>query len=138
MVTLRILAAPATSRLWDRPAANLHLCRANGSAKVRYSNDRVKDGLLFGIGEVGYALSLDDGLSLASHLPQNRRAMTDGRDRIAGIVEALDEGNRVSVVGGGPTSMTARCSGSQKRQINGTMKTETTKNQISSGKPSFQ
>ena len=28
--------------------------------------------------------------------------------------------------------------GSQKRQINGTMKTETTKNQISSGKPSFQ
>jgi hypothetical protein len=51
------------------------------------------------IGKAGDALALDERLSLIGRLEQNTRAMTDGGDRFAGIVEILDQGDRVLVIG---------------------------------------
>ncbi len=56
----------------------------NGTTSVRCTR------LLFGIGEAGDALSVGD--------PQDSRAVADGRNRFARVVEILDERDRVPIV----------------------------------------
>src|SRR5689334_19228826 len=49
------------------------------------------DGFLFIIGEAGDALAFDERLSFIRGLSKYTRAMTDGGNRLASVVEILDQ-----------------------------------------------
>ncbi|MNY47343.1 hypothetical protein D3C86_1826070 [compost metagenome] len=57
-------------------------------------------GVFFTVGEPRHLLAFDQRLAVRGFgMPKNTGRMANGRDRLAGVVERLDQGNRVFVFG---------------------------------------